>query len=86
MRFDKLTSRLQEAVANAQSLALSMDHQFIDPEHMLQALLQQQNGSAASLLVQAGANLDNLQTVLQKSLQAKAQVSNDQGDVHLAIT
>ena len=84
MRFDKLTSRLQEAVANAQSLALSMDHQFIDPEHMLQALLQQQNGSAASLLVQAGANLDNLQTVLQKSLQAKAQVSNDQGDVHFS--
>ena len=84
MRFDKLTSRLQEAVANAQSLALSMDHQFIDPEHMLQALLQQQNGSAASLLVQAGANLDNLQTALQKSLQAKAQVSNDQGDVHFS--
>jgi ATP-dependent Clp protease ATP-binding subunit ClpB len=84
MRFDKLTSRLQEAVANAQSLALSMDHQFIDPEHMLQALLQQQNGSAANLLVQAGANLDNLQTALQKSLQAKAQVSNDQGDVHFS--
>ncbi|HCI02102.1 MAG TPA: type VI secretion system ATPase TssH, partial [Oceanospirillaceae bacterium] len=84
MRFDKLTSRLQEAVANAQSLALSMDHQFIDPEHMLQALLQQQNGSAVSLLVQAGANLDNLQTALQKSLQAKAQVSNDQGDVHFS--
>ena len=84
MRFDKLTSRLQEAVANAQSLALSMDHQFIDPEHMLQALLQQQNGSAASLLVQAGANLDNLQTALQKSLRAKAQVSTDQGDVHFS--
>ncbi|HBD23566.1 MAG TPA: ATP-dependent chaperone ClpB [Oceanospirillaceae bacterium] len=84
MRFDKLTSRLQEAVANAQSLALSMDHQFIDPEHMLQALLRQQNGSSASLLVQAGANLDNLQTALQKSLQAKAQVSNDQGDVHFS--
>ncbi len=84
MRFDKLTSRLQEAVADAQSLALSMDHQFIEPEHMLQALLQQQNGSTASLLVQAGANLDNLQTALQKSLQAKAQVSNDQGDVHFS--
>lgn len=84
MRFDKLTSRLQEAVADAQSLALSMDHQFIEPEHMLQALLQQQNGSTASLLGQAGANVDNLQTALQKSLQAKAQVSNYQGDVHFS--
>ena len=84
MRFDKLTSRLQEAVADAQSLALSMDHQFIEPEHMLQALLQQQNGSTASLLGQAGADMDALQAALQKSLKAKAQVANDQGDVHFS--
>ncbi|MDP6968395.1 MAG: ATP-dependent chaperone ClpB [Gammaproteobacteria bacterium] len=84
MRFDKLTNRLQEAVAEAQSLALSKDHQFIDPEHMLQALLQQQGGSASSLLVQAGADMPSLQEALHKRLQAKAQVSNDQGDVHFS--
>ena len=55
MRFEKLTNRLQEAMGEAQSLALSLDHQFIEPEHMLSALLQQQGGSAQSLLVQAGA-------------------------------
>ncbi len=57
MRFEKLTNRLQEAMGEAQSLALSLDHQFIEPEHMLSALLQQQGGSAQSLLVQAAAHL-----------------------------
>jgi len=82
MRFDKLTSRLQEAIGEAQSLALSLDHQFIDPEHMLQALLQQQGSPAQSLLVQAGADMPQLQTALTKRLHEKAQVSSDQGDVH----
>ena len=82
MRFDKLTSRLQEAIGEAQSLALSLDHQFIDPEHMLQALLQQQGSPAQSLLVQAGADIPQLQTALGKRLDEKAQVSSDQGDVH----
>jgi len=82
MRFDKLTNRLQEAIGEAQSLALSMDHQFIDPEHMLQALLQQQGSPAQSLLVQAGADMPQLQTALRKRLDEKAQVSSDQGDVH----
>ncbi|HCH25352.1 MAG TPA: ATP-dependent chaperone ClpB [Oceanospirillaceae bacterium] len=82
MRFDKLTNRLQEAIGEAQSLALSLDHQFIDPEHMLQALLQQQGSSAQSLLAQAGADISQLQAALRKRLDAKAQVSNDQGDVH----
>ena len=82
MRFDKLTSRLQEAIGEAQSMALSLDHQFIDPEHMLQALLQQQGSPAQSLLVQAGADMPQLQTALRKRLDEKAQVSSDQGDIH----
>jgi ATP-dependent Clp protease ATP-binding subunit ClpB len=82
MRFDKLTNRLQEATGEAQSLALSMDHQFIDPEHMLHALLKQQGGSASSLLAQAGADMPQLQTALHERLQQKAKVSGDQGDVH----
>ena len=44
MRFEKLTNRLQEAIGEAQTLALSLDHQFIESEHMLSALLQQQGG------------------------------------------
>jgi ATP-dependent Clp protease ATP-binding subunit ClpB len=82
MRFEKLTNRLQEAMGEAQSLALSLDHQFIEPEHMLSALLQQQGGSAQSLLVQAGADMPMLQTQLSKLLNNMAKVANDGGDVH----
>ena len=82
MRFEKLTNRLQEAMGEAQSLALSLDHQFIEPEHMLSALLQQQGGSAQSLLVQAGANMPMLQTKLSQRLNNMAKVANDSGDVH----
>ena len=82
MRFEKLTNRLQEAMGEAQSLALSLDHQFIEPEHMLSALLQQQGGSAQSLLVQAGADMPLLQTKLSQRLNNMAKVANDSGDVH----
>ena len=82
MRFEKLTNRLQEAMGEAQSLALSLDHQFIESEHMLSALLQQQAGSAQSLLVQAGADMPMLQTKLSQRLNNMAKVANDSGDVH----
>ena len=82
MRFEKLTNRLQAAMGEAQSLALTLDHQFIEPEHMLSALLQQQGGSAQSLLVQAGADMPMLQTQLSKRLNNMAKVANDSGDVH----
>jgi len=82
MRFEKLTNRLQEAMGEAQSLALSLDHQFIESEHMLSALLQQQGGSAQSLMVQAGANMPMLQTKLDQRLNSMAKVANDSGDVH----
>ena len=82
MRFEKLTNRLQEAMGEAQSLALSLDHQFIEPEHMLSALLQQQGGSAQSLLVQAGVDMPMLQTKLSQRLNNMAKVANDSGDVH----
>jgi ATP-dependent Clp protease ATP-binding subunit ClpB len=82
MRFEKLTNRLQEAMGEAQSLALSLDHQFIEPEHMLSALLQQQGGSAQSLLVQAGADMPMLQTQLSQRLSNMSKVANDSGDVH----
>ena len=82
MRFEKLTNRLQAAMGEAQSLALTLDHQFIEPEHMLSALLQQQGGSAQSLLVQAGVDMPMLQTKLSQRLNNMAKVANDSGDVH----
>ena len=82
MRFEKLTSRLQEAMGEAQSLALSLDHQFIEPEHILNVLLKQQGGSAQSLLVQAGADMPLLQTKLSQRLNSMAKIANDSGDVH----
>lgn len=83
MRFEKLTNRLQEALGEAQTLALSLDHQFIESEHMLSALLQQQGGSSQSLLVQAGADMPMVQTKLNQRLSHMAKIGNDSGDVHI---
>jgi len=83
MRFEKLTNRLQEAIGEAQTLALSLDHQFIESEHMLSALLQQPGGSSQSLLVQAGADMPMVQTKLSQRLSHMAKIGNDSGDVHI---
>ncbi|MDB9958452.1 ATP-dependent chaperone ClpB [Oceanospirillaceae bacterium] len=83
MRFEKLTNRLQEAIGEAQTLALSLDHQFIESEHMLSALLQQQGGSSQSLLVQAGADMPMVQTKLSQRLSHMAKIGNNSGDVHI---
>ena len=64
MRIDRFTSALQSAVAEAQSLAIGKDHQFIEPVHLLMALLRQQNGSVKPLLQQAGVNLPTLEQQL----------------------
>ena len=55
MRLDKLTTKFQQALADAQSLALGHDNQMIEPQHLLLALLQQEDGGTASLLSRAGA-------------------------------
>ena len=57
MRMDKLTSRFQQALADAQSLAVGRDHTIIEPAHVLLALLDQAGGGARPLLAQAGANV-----------------------------
>ena len=56
MRMDKLTSKFQQALADAQSLAIGRDHQFIEPQHVLVALLDQQGGTVRHLLTQADVN------------------------------
>ena len=57
MRFDKLTTKFQQALNDAQSVAVGNDNPHIEPQHLLQALLQQDDGGTASLLQRAGVNL-----------------------------
>ena len=84
MRMDKMTNQLQLALADAQSLALGMDHNFIEPVHLLSALLEQKGGSARPLLQKAGANLPGLVTGVKSALEALPRVTGTGGDVHLS--
>ena len=84
MRMDKLTNQLQTALADAQSLALGKDHNFIEPLHLLSALLDQKGGSTRPLLQKTGANLAGLATGLKSALETLPQVSGTGGEVHLS--
>ena len=84
MRPDKFTSRLQEALSDAQSLAIGKDHNMIEPIHLLAAFLQQQNGSVAPLLRQAGADRMNLTTRVGEALDRLPVVSNPDGEIRLS--
>ncbi|GAB5413050.1 MAG: ATP-dependent chaperone ClpB [Congregibacter sp.] len=81
---DKLTHALQNALADAQSIALGQDHNQIDSAHLLQAQLNQSGGSARPLLQRAGANLDALQQSLREALSALPVVKNATGEVHVS--
>ncbi len=85
MRTDKLTSKFQLALQDAQSLALGKDHQFIEPVHLMIALLDQEGGSTRSLLMQAGANVNLIRSQLGEALDRLPSVSGgDVGDVHIS--
>ena len=84
MRMDKLTSKFQTALADAQSLALGRDHGFIEPEHLMKALLDQPGGSCRALLTKAGVNLSQLRTLVDQSLNKLPTVSGTGGDIHLS--
>ncbi len=81
MRMDKLTSKFQAALADAQSLALGKDHQFIESVHLMLALLDQQGGSIKPLLAPMGINTSVLRSDLLKELGRLATVSGSGGDV-----
>ncbi|MEL6367636.1 MAG: Clp protease N-terminal domain-containing protein, partial [Pseudomonadota bacterium] len=83
MRMDKLTAKFQLALADAQSLAVGRDHQFIEPIHVLLAMLDQDGGTVRGLLTQAGGNLNQLRAGLGEALERLAQVEGAAGDVHL---
>lgn len=85
MRTDKLTSKFQLALQDAQSLALGKDHQFIEPVHLMLALLDQEGGSAKGLLTQAGVNVNLLKAQLNEALERMPSVTGgDAGDVHIS--
>ena len=81
MRQDKLTTKLQEALADAQSLAVGNDNQYIEPVHLLVALLNQDDGGARSLLQRAGVNVGGLANTLKSSLERLPKVSGTGGEV-----
>ena len=84
MRMDKLTSKFQLAVADAQSMAVGKDHQFIEPIHILAAMLQQDGGSVRPLLARVGAQDRVIQQGVEKALSSIAQVQGQAGEVHLS--
>ena len=84
MRADKLTSKFQEAIAQAQSLALGKDHQFIEPAHLLLALIDQEGGSVKPLLAQSGVSVPNLRIELQSAVNRFASVTGTGGDVRVS--
>ena len=84
MRMDKLTTRFQQALGEAQSLALGRSHQFIEPLHLMLALLDQEGGSTRHLLAQSNVNVNQLRSALGDALDKLAQVEGNQGDVHIS--
>ncbi|MEF3075874.1 ATP-dependent chaperone ClpB [Methylobacter sp. Wu1] len=84
MRMDKLTSKFQMALADAQSLALGRDHQFIEPVHVMLALLDQEGGSVKPLLAQIGVNTNTLRVELNKEIDRIPTVSGSGGDVQIS--
>ena len=84
MRPDKFTSKFQLALAEAQSLALGRDHQFIEPVHMMTALLDQDGGSTPHLLDSAAVNVNRMRSELAQALERLPQVQGTAGDVHVS--
>ena len=84
MRMDKLTNQLQNALVDAQSLAVGRDNQYIEPAHVLKALLEQQGGSSRPLLQKAGANLSALIAATDAAVNQLPTVNGASGDVHIS--
>jgi len=84
MRMDKLTSKFQLALSDAQSLAVGRDHQFIEPAHVMAALLDQDGGTVRPLLAQADVNVNLLRSQLGEALDRLPRVEGTGGDVQIA--
>src|SRR5881394_287532 len=84
MRLDKLTTKFQQALADAQSLALGNDNGFIEPQHLLAALLQQEDGGTGSLPARAGVNVPPLRTALTKAIGRLPKVEGQGGEITIS--
>ncbi|MDG1751547.1 MAG: Clp protease N-terminal domain-containing protein, partial [Thalassotalea sp.] len=84
MRLDRFTQTFQVAISDAQSIALGKDHQFIEPAHLMLALLNQNNGSTLPLLKSAGVDVFSLRSQIENIINGLAQVSGAGGDVQLS--
>src|SRR5947207_7910024 len=84
MRMDKLTSRFQQSLADAQSLALGRDHQFLEPAHVMLAMLDGAGGSVRPLLLKAGADVNKLRAGLLGLLESLPKVEGTPGDIHVS--
>ncbi|MCP4077642.1 MAG: ATP-dependent chaperone ClpB [Gammaproteobacteria bacterium] len=84
MKMDRLTSKFQDALSDAQSLAVGRDHQFIEPVHVLVAMLEQRGGTIRPLLMKAGVNVNVLRSQLSELLEKQSQVEGAAGDLHIS--
>ena len=84
MRMDKLTTKFQMALSDAQSLAVGHDHQFLEPAHVMAALLDQQGATVRHLLAQAGVNVNALRSQLGIALDSLPRVEGAAGDVQVS--
>jgi len=84
MRMDKLTSKFQMALAEAQSLAVGLDHQFIEPIHLMVALLDQEGSSVRGLLAKSGVNINLLRSQLGDALDRLPKVEGTGGELHIS--
>jgi ATP-dependent Clp protease ATP-binding subunit ClpB len=84
MRPDKLTTKLQMALAEAQSIAVGREHQYIEPAHLAHSLLNQDGGTLSHILSSSGVHLNKLGAELSKVLDTMPTVSGSSGDVHIS--
>ncbi|MFO0209142.1 MAG: Clp protease N-terminal domain-containing protein, partial [Betaproteobacteria bacterium] len=84
MRQDKLTTKFQEALGEAQSLALGNDHQYIEPVHVLAGMLRADDSGAKSMLGRAGVNVQGLAHAVDAAIKALPQVSGTDGQVQIS--
>ncbi|MES9850862.1 MAG: ATP-dependent chaperone ClpB [Candidatus Thiodiazotropha sp. L084R] len=84
MRMDRLTSKFQMALADAQSLAVGRDHQFIEPVHLMSAMLDQEGGTVRHLLAQSDVNINQLRSSLSAATERLSSVEGAAGDLHIS--
>lgn len=84
MRFDKFTTKFQQALVDAQSMALGQDHSYIEPQHLLLALMQQEESGIVSLLQRAGASVQPLRQALAQSLERLPKVEGTGGEINVS--